>query len=205
MSEWTWTRSMRASKSHSQFEHVEPHFTDSRLHAAFWDESPIPHAIVSTKGTFLRVNEAWAHMLGYAKAELLGSHFGKITHPSDIDGDQGEVNRLLTDPTATGYSMVKRYLSKQGASVWVELHVVAIRDSEQTLECFAVVVVPIPSPNPGNAGNARSNLTRLIDCYINLLTNRPRECLAALVIGVVAVGAIPIGSVIEVIKAYFNL
>lgn len=201
---WTWKISTPESRLQSQSEHVEPYFNDSRLHAAFWDASPIPHAIVSIKGTFLRVNEAWAHLLGYAKAELLGSHFGKITHPSDIDGDQGEVNRLLTDPSSTGYSMVKRYLSKQGASVWVELHVVAIRDSEQAVEYFAVVVVPIPSPVTGNAGNARSNLTRLVDCYIDLLTRRPRECLAALVIGLVAIRAIPISSLAEIIKAYFR-
>lgn len=183
---------------------MDSYFNDARLHAAFWDASPVPHAIVSTKGTFLRVNEAWAKLLGYSRSELIGNHFRTITHPADIDADQSEVSRLLTDPDAHGYSMVKRYLSKQGTAVWVELHVVAIRDAESTLESFAVVVVPLPVPGPRDTGHPPSHLTRLVDCYIELLTRRPRECLAALVLGLVAVGAIPIGSVIELVRAYFQ-
>lgn len=183
---------------------MESYFTDSRLHAAFWDNSPIPHAIVSVKGTFLRVNEAWAELLGYAKAELLGSHFGKITHPADLDGDQGEVTRLITDPNAAGYSMVKRYLSKQGTAVWVELHVVAIRDSEQTLEYFAVVVVPLPSTNVGGTDNRRNVFVRVVDCYLNLLTSRPRECLVFAVLMLVATRTVGIADLIELVKTYLK-
>jgi len=183
---------------------VDAYFNDARLHAAFWDASPVPHAIVSTKGTFLRVNEAWAKLLGYSRSELVGSHFRNITHPADIDGDQGEVARLLTDPDAHGYSMVKRYLSKQGSAVWVELHVIAIRDPEQTLEYFAVVVVPIPVPTARDTPASRSVISRLVDCYISLATNRPRECLVALIAGLVAVNAIPLSVIVDIVKAYFQ-
>lgn len=183
---------------------MDSYFNDARLHAAFWDASPVPHAIVSTKGTFLRVNEAWAKLLGYSRSELIGNHFRTITHPADIDADQSEVSRLLTDPDAHGYSMVKRYLSKQGTAVWVELHVVAIRDAESTLESFAVVVVPLPVASDRHTPASNGVITRLVDCYINLVSTRPRECLIALVSGLVAINAIPFGVLIELVKAYFN-
>jgi PAS domain S-box-containing protein len=181
-----------------------PALHDTRLLTAYWEHSPIPKAVVSSKGTFLAVNPAWARLLGYSRGELIGNHFRTITHPSDINTDEAEVNRLLTDPTADGYSMVKRYLSKQGASVWVELHVIAIRDTEDRLEYFAVIVLPLPGSPVRQPPPELGPLGRLVNCYINLLTTRPRECIAALLLGMVAVGIIPGSKLIDALIAYFT-
>lgn len=177
----------------------DPHFVE-----ALWEKSPVPCAIVSTSGVFTKVNRAWAELLGYSKAELLGHHFRTITHPADIDDDQSEVARILADPDSEGYSMEKRYISKRGATVWVELHVQVIRDQARTAQYFVVIVVPRPIMDVGEHNNDRPVLTRLVDGCVRVLTERTRECLVAFVIVLVAVRAIPVDSIVKLVESYFS-
>ena len=82
----------------------------------------------SGQGVFLSVNPAICTMLGYDRAELEGMSFFDITHPDDLSlGAQG-IRDLATGVIQT-FKQRKRYLTKLGDIVWVDLSSAAIFDS----------------------------------------------------------------------------
>jgi PAS domain S-box-containing protein len=81
-------------------------------------------------GIILRVNRLMCEMLGYTEAELLkGLTFLDITHPDDR-----ERNRRLVAPLLRGdvdcFQIEKRYLRKDGSTVWVSVTVTTLKDSQ---------------------------------------------------------------------------
>ena len=77
---------------------------------------------------FVRVNRRICEILGYPEAELLGRTGRDISHPEDLDVINalrprlyaGEVDTVRTD---------KRYLRKDGSTVWVTLTLALERDA----------------------------------------------------------------------------
>ncbi|MBN67146.1 MAG: hypothetical protein CMM94_06230 [Rickettsiales bacterium] len=84
--------------------------------------APIGMAIVSPHGKWLEVNKAVCDMLGYSEAELLKIDFQTITHPEDLTIDLDHVEQML-DRKIDSYQMEKRYIHKQGHTVWALLTV----------------------------------------------------------------------------------
>ena len=143
-------------------------------------------------------------MLGYSRSELVGSHFRSITHPSDIDNDQHEVQRLRDDPHAEGFTLEKRYITKRGAIVWVELYVFAIRDDENKIEYFAVLAIELPAALAVKDAAPEPWFRRFGGCVLELVKTRPREFLVFCVIGLVASGRIPAQLIIDSIVNAFK-
>jgi diguanylate cyclase (GGDEF)-like protein/PAS domain S-box-containing protein len=86
-------------------------------------------ALVGTEGHFLRVNRSLCEILGYTERELLGKTFQEITHPDDLEVDQGTLRQLLAGEIRT-YQTEKRYLHKDGHVVWALLSVSVVHDEE---------------------------------------------------------------------------
>jgi PAS domain S-box-containing protein len=181
---------------------VEEYLCDPRIACVFWQDSPIPKAIVGRDGVFKATNNAWYKLLGYSRAELVGRHFREITHPADLSIDQSEVERLITDPEADGYSMVKRYLGKRGAVVYVELYVAAIRTADGTLEFFAVSIVPLPDAIQADIARAHWVGTA-VSRLVGLVCQRPREFLVFIIVALVAVNRLPAELLLDFIKSLF--
>jgi len=91
------------------------------------DAAPIGVALVATDGRFLRVNESLARIVGYQVAELQSLTFQDITHPDDLAADLELLQETLEGRRA-GYTMEKRYLRRDGATVTVQLDVSVVRD-----------------------------------------------------------------------------
>ena len=119
-------------------------FTDERIRKALYSEAPVAIAKVAKDGRFMEVNQAFCDIVGYSRAELVKKRFQDITHPDDLAGDVDEVNAVIRGEIDY-YRMNKRYISKEGRSVWVELHVKAIRDEKGDLEYFIVHVIKLPN------------------------------------------------------------
>jgi PAS domain S-box-containing protein len=178
--------------------------SEAQFQDAFWHESPIPLSIVDRAGRFVACNPAWTALLGYARSELEGRHFKDFTHPADIGGDEAEVARLLAEPDAEGYTMVKRYLHKHGPSVWVELHVRALRNAKQELDAFAVCVVPLPvAPQPLPAVPEPSLVRTLVLCFVDVVKARPREFLIATSLAFIVLGNVPMQPILEALEKFF--
>jgi len=91
--------------------------------------TPIGMAIVAPDGRWLKVNRALCHMLGYSEPELLATDFQHITHPDDLESDLASVRQLL-EGRISGYQMHKRYLTREGRTLWVQLDVTLLRDRD---------------------------------------------------------------------------
>src|ERR1700686_1026226 len=92
-----------------------------------------PHgmAFVSPEGRWLKANRALCEMLGYTEEELLQRRFVDITHPEDVITDAEQLRRLVAGEIAS-YHRIKRYLRKDGRTIWVSLAVSAVHGAEGT-------------------------------------------------------------------------
>lgn len=92
-----------------------------------FEQAPIGLASVTPDGRFEAVNDAFCELVGRRPDELLGETFQAITHPDDLDADEGLLADLAAD-RITSYQLDKRYLRPDGTEVWVSLHVGVLRD-----------------------------------------------------------------------------
>jgi len=96
-------------------------------------------ALVSPTGQWLEVNDALCGMLGYSRQELLHIDFRRLTHPDDLTSHRSHVDRLIRKETQN-YQLSKRYLHKDGATVWAHLAVSLVRDEfDQPLHFVAQI------------------------------------------------------------------
>lgn len=85
-------------------------------------------ALVGTNGRFLQINEAFCQITGYTNLELLDRSFADITHPDDLALSWGVLKQLLTPPFAR-MQFEKRYLHKQGHTIWATVASALVRGS----------------------------------------------------------------------------
>ncbi len=86
-------------------------------------------AITSLEGQFQVCNPAFSAMLGYSPEELRRLHFPQLVHPEDIRANMAEIRRLLAQEIPS-FEIVNRYLTKNGAAIWVHKHVSLLKDAE---------------------------------------------------------------------------
>ncbi|HEX7999810.1 MAG TPA: EAL domain-containing protein [Pyrinomonadaceae bacterium] len=98
------------------------------LFRSAFDYAAIGMALVSAKGRWLQVNRSLCEILGYAAHELLATNFQSVTHKDDLGSALASIKQLLKGHLPT-YQMEKRYLHKQGHTVWVLWSVSRVRDS----------------------------------------------------------------------------
>jgi PAS domain S-box-containing protein len=119
-----------------------------------FDQSPLGKALVSADFRFLRVNEAFCRITGYSAGEMLSLDFPAITHPEDLAADQEKTGRLLAGEIDR-YEMEKRYIRRDGAIIWVRLHVRGIRDEGGRFLYFLPVVEDITARKEAEAALRR--------------------------------------------------
>jgi diguanylate cyclase (GGDEF)-like protein/PAS domain S-box-containing protein len=78
--------------------------------------------IVMETGQFITVNRRLCELVGRTEEELLATTFQAITHPEDLHLHE-EKTALLAVGKIGHYSLEKRYLRKDGESVWVNITV----------------------------------------------------------------------------------
>jgi len=114
----------------------QQHFLATFEHAA----AGMSH--VSIDGHLLRVNRAFCQLVGYSSDELLTMRFADITVPEDTAPDE----RLLAQTLAgqrDRYSLEKRYIHKKGHTVWAQLTVALVRQSNRLPDYFISVTQDI--------------------------------------------------------------
>ena len=84
-------------------------------------------AEVDLQGRFLRANARFSEITGYSAGELLNCSFGSITHPEDVGSDNDNFAALVSGQTDT-YQIEKRFLRKDGTTIWVAVSASIVRD-----------------------------------------------------------------------------
>jgi diguanylate cyclase (GGDEF)-like protein/PAS domain S-box-containing protein len=102
---------------------------------SFFEYASIGTVMANLEGRFTKVNRAVCEMLGYSEQELLKKTFHDITHPDDLKEYLEHVQRLLSGETDF-FRMEKRYIHKDGHSVWVALNAAAVRGAEGNVSRF---------------------------------------------------------------------
>lgn len=115
--------------------------SEERFQATF-EHAAVGIAQVAPDGRWLRINRKLCEIVGYSHDELLLQSFQDITHPDDLETDLDYVHRLLAREFAS-YTMEKRYIHKQGNSIWVNLTVSIQRKPNGDPDYFIAVVEDI--------------------------------------------------------------
>ena len=87
---------------------------------ATYEQAAIGIEMLSLDGLLLRGNGTLCRILGYGQQELQQRRFSDITHPEDLPREQLLLDDLLAGRTPS-YTIEKRYLHKDGHSVWVRV------------------------------------------------------------------------------------
>jgi diguanylate cyclase (GGDEF)-like protein/PAS domain S-box-containing protein len=99
---------------------------EERFRRAF-EDAPIGMALVGLDGRWLQVNRRLCEITGYSEAELLDRTFADITHPDDLGENLAVVGQVV-DGTVPGMRHEKRYVRRDGSTVWVRVSSSLVRD-----------------------------------------------------------------------------
>ncbi|WP_449241883.1 PAS domain S-box protein [Desulfovibrio sp.] len=137
--------------------------SEHRFRATF-EQAAVGIAHVSLEGRWLRVNETLCRITGYSREELLERRFQDITHPDDLDTDLNRMAQLLEGRIST-YTLEKRYIRKDGRTVWVNLTVALVRGDSGEPRYFISAVQDIEARKRAEEALRRSEarFRRLFD------------------------------------------
>jgi diguanylate cyclase (GGDEF)-like protein/PAS domain S-box-containing protein len=99
-------------------------------------------AHVTLDGRWARINRKLAAILGYTEAELLSMSVCAVTHPHDRDADVLARERML-DGELPYSTREKRYLRKDGETVWVSVTNSLVRDEQGNPSHFIAMIEDI--------------------------------------------------------------
>ena len=85
-------------------------------------------AEVDLEGRFLRANARFCDLTGYSTEELVERSFQDITHREEREDDANRFRALIAGEIDT-YQIEKRFITKAGSVVWVELSASVVRDA----------------------------------------------------------------------------
>jgi PAS domain S-box-containing protein len=128
--------------------------SEERFRQAFEDSS-VGKLLTGLDGRLLRVNRAFAVMLGYSVHELQSRDFQTITHPDDVTLSV-EVMARLQAGTEGSARFEKRYLHQNGSVVWADLSVVLMRDVDDQPHHFVSDVQDITDRKQAEAALTES-------------------------------------------------
>lgn len=119
--------------------HLALRESEFRFRAVF-EQAAVGFAQVDVRsGRFIRINQRYCDIVGYTRSEMLKQNFSAITHPDDIQISLDNT-KALTDGTVREFALEKRYLRKDGSTVWVMLNVSAMWEPGATPD-FNITVV----------------------------------------------------------------
>jgi PAS domain S-box-containing protein len=115
--------------------------SEERLRAMF-NHAAVGIAVAALDGHFIDMNRKFSDILGYSVDELERLTFLEITHPDDVADTAASVRQLLAG-SIPDYSLEKRYLRKDGSSVWSLTTVTLLKDSDGRPQRFIGVIEDI--------------------------------------------------------------
>ena len=101
--------------------------SEGRFRSAF-ENTAVGMVLLDINGRFLRANQAFCTLVGYAEDELRSKTFLEITHPEDLEKNLPTVRQLMAGEIES-FFVEKRYLHKLGHPVWVHASVASVRDA----------------------------------------------------------------------------
>lgn len=112
------------------------------LFRGIFEQAKAGIAIVNPSGEFIKINQRFCEMLGYSEQELQSMTFLDITHPDDYDSSINYHSQIVLQEISTT-STDKRYLNRDGSTIWVNLTASSICDLQGNLQYGLGVIIDI--------------------------------------------------------------
>ena len=96
---------------------------------ALFDHAPLGIVLVSTDRRILNCNLAFQKMLGYSLEELKSLSVPEISHAGDDQATRGSYQAMMAGEIDS-YTVEKRYIRKNGTTLWAHLTGTMIRDDK---------------------------------------------------------------------------
>jgi two-component system, cell cycle sensor histidine kinase and response regulator CckA len=140
-------------------------------------EAPVGIGHTSLRGRFLRVNDLLCQFTGYTRDELLSKTWQEITHPNDLTADETQSAILLSSNRESSYTLDKRYICRDGSTVWVNLTAAVVRTEKGTPNFFISIVTDLTSRHEAEQRltQERNLLRTLIDGLPDSIYIKDRE------------------------------
>ncbi|GAB4378081.1 MAG: hypothetical protein Kow00121_29190 [Elainellaceae cyanobacterium] len=90
-------------------------------------EAPVGMVLLNKQGQVVQVNQAFCHLLDYTESELQTDNIWHLTHPQDVELEQGLFHQLFTQEIP-GYTLEKRLFKRNRDIVWVSLTAGLLQD-----------------------------------------------------------------------------
>jgi PAS domain S-box-containing protein len=107
---------------------------------AIFEHAAAGVAVVGLDGRWLELNERVCEITGYSRLELLATDFQQITHPDDLHRDVDALGKLSSGEL-NRYSTEKRYIHKDGRTIWIKLASSLVRDVGNHAPLYIVSVI----------------------------------------------------------------
>ncbi len=115
------------------------------LFRTLYEHAPIVIALIDPEGYTLRVNNAFAAMVGYSTDDLISTPLTSVLHPDDRENDR-ELYRELLEKKRTSYVVEKRSIHRNGYILWGEFHVSMAYEDDGRVEFSICMVHDIKRP-----------------------------------------------------------
>ncbi len=107
-----------------------------------FEEAPVGVTQTDLDGHWIHVNQRFCEIVGYTPQELIQLRWQDLTHPDDLEADEGGTRRMLEGKIST-FSYEKRYIRRDGATIWVDLTASLVRDTTGQPEYIIAIVQDI--------------------------------------------------------------
>ncbi|MBU0994712.1 MAG: PAS domain S-box protein [Proteobacteria bacterium] len=139
-----------------------------------FDHAAIGMVQASPDGRFIRVNRPFQQITGYDGEVLLKMTFQEITHPDDLETDSSQFRQLLENVIST-FTVEKRFIRKDGQTIWVNLAVSMVRDNSDNPEYVIGVVTDITEQKKNEFRSKQDEMTdktllalnQMVECSAN--------------------------------------
>lgn len=106
-----------------------------------FEHSPLGISITGIDGS-LKINQVFCDIIGYTKDEIAQKHWKEFTHPDDIEYSLDIVNSLIEGKDLRA-QYEKRYIHKDGHSVWTNVVTTLKRNEKNEPEYFITFIQDI--------------------------------------------------------------
>ena len=103
--------------------------SEERFRIAF-EQAPIGFALLDLEGRYLQINDAYCRTVRRTREELIGAATPRTSRtPTTSPTPMHAIKRLVAGESEE-YSFEKRYVGKDGETIWAELSATVFRDDE---------------------------------------------------------------------------
>ena len=115
--------------------------SEERFRTVF-EQAPGGICITGFDRRYIKVNSAFANMMGYSEEELIGMSWKTLTHPDDRERSEKLLEEYSRD-SATHYELDKRYVHRNGEVLWAHVKASPVFDADGNMLWEVVHVLDI--------------------------------------------------------------